>query len=87
MEATFSSEQARALDAADPLAHFRQRFAFPEPDLIYLDGNSLGRLPLASEALAHELVTRQWGERLIRSWNEGWFTLPARIGGKLAQLV
>ena len=87
MAATFSIEQARALDAADPLAHFRQRFAFPEPDLIYLDGNSLGRLPLASEALAHDLVTRQWGERLIRSWNEGWFTLPARIGGKLAQLI
>lgn len=63
------------------------RFANVEPDLIYLDGNSLGRLPQDATALAHDLVARQWGERLIRSWNEGWFTLPERIGGKLAQLL
>ena len=87
MSTHFSIEQARALDAADPLARFRQQFAIPEPELIYLDGNSLGRLPLASTALAHDLVERQWGERLIRSWNEGWFSLPERIGGKLAQLL
>jgi kynureninase len=87
MSTHFSIEQARALDAADPLAAFRQQFALAEPDLIYLDGNSLGRLPRESAALAHDLVERQWGERLIRSWNEGWFDLPERIGGKLARLL
>lgn len=82
-----SLEQAQALDAADPLRHFRQRFVFAEPELIYLDGNSLGRLPQASVNQARDLVERQWGERLIRSWNEGWFELPMRVGGKLAALL
>jgi len=80
-------EQARALDAADPLAHFREQFFIANPEMIYLDGNSLGRLPLRTEALMADLVRRQWGERLIQSWNEGWFTLPERIGGKLARLI
>jgi kynureninase len=87
MKTTFSLEQARALDAADPLRHFRQRFAFDDPELIYLDGNSLGRLPLTSVEMSRDLVARQWGARLIRSWNEGWFDLPARIGDKLAALL
>lgn len=87
MSTLFSLEQAQALDAADPLRHFRQRFVFAEPELIYLDGNSLGRLPQASVNLARELVERQWGERLIRSWNEGWFDLPLRVGAKLAALL
>jgi len=80
---------AAALDAADPLAGFRDAFvhAEDEPDLIYLDGNSLGRLPVASVALAAEVVEAQWGRRLIRSWNEGWFELPTRIGDRLAGLL
>lgn len=80
-------ERTHALDAADPLARFRPHFANAERELIYLDGNSLGRLPHDATALAYDIVTRQWGERLIRSWNEGWFTLPERVGGKLAQLL
>ena len=80
-------EEANARDAADPLAALRMRFAHPDPTLIYLDGNSLGRMPLAAAALVQESVERQWGERLIRSWNEGWFTLPERLGGKIAQLL
>lgn len=80
-------EAAQALDAADPLAHFRKQFAITDPALIYLDGNSLGRLPHTSSGLAQEIVTQQWGEQLIRSWNEHWITLPARIGGKLADLL
>ena len=78
---------AQALDAADPLAHFRQRFAIPDPDLIYLDGNSLGRLPQVSTELSRHVVAHTWGDRLIRSWNEGWFDLPERIGAKIAQLI
>ncbi len=80
---------AAGLDAADPLAGFRDAFvhAEDEPDLIYLDGNSIGRLPVASVALAAEVVEAQWGRRLIRSWNEGWFELPTRIGDRLAGLL
>jgi kynureninase len=75
------------LDAHDPLAHFRERFVISDPDLIYMDGNSLGRLPLTTITLAQHLIQQQWGERLIRNWNEGWFTAPERVGAKIAQLV
>lgn len=78
---------AAARDAADPLASFRDRFAFPDPDLVYLDGNSLGRLPHATVARATDVVTRAWGERLIRSWNEDWWEAPLRVGDALAPLL
>jgi len=78
---------ARQLDAADPLAPLRERFVNDDPDLIYLDGNSLGRLPAATAALADGLVRGQWGGRLIRGWNEGWFDAPERVGAKIARLV
>ncbi len=78
---------ASELDALDPLAHFRERFVVNEPDLIYMDGNSLGRLPRATVARAEDLITRQWGTRLIRSWNEGWFNAPERVGAKIARLL
>lgn len=79
-------DEARALDAADPLRDFRARFALPE-GVIYLDGNSLGPLPLATRDAMTALVDRQWGERLIRSWNEGWIEAPQRIGDKIARLI
>ncbi len=75
------------LDACDALAHFRARFVVNEPDLIYMDGNSLGRLPCATSVRAEEMITQQWGTRLIRSWNEGWFTTPERVGAKIARLL
>jgi kynureninase len=78
---------AAELDAADELAHFRAAFVNDEPDLIYLDGNSLGRLPLAAAARAGELVRQEWGGRLIRGWNEGWFEAPQRLGAKIAALI
>lgn len=78
---------AQQLDAQDELAPFRQRFVITDPELIYLDGNSLGRLPQATPAVLGELVETAWGERLIRGWNEGWIEAPARVGGKIAQLV
>lgn len=80
-------DYADELDRRDPLAHFRERFVIADPDLLYLDGNSLGRLPKATQALANDFIDQQWGERLIRGWNEGWFTLPERIGAKIAQLI
>ncbi len=80
-------DAARALDAGDPLRHFRERFSLPE-DTIYLDGNSLGALPTATPARIAEVVAREWGENLIRSWNDAdWITLPQRVGGKIARLI
>jgi kynureninase len=80
-------EEARALDAADPLAPFRDRFALP-PGVIYLDGNSLGPLPRATAARLREVVDVEWGRDLISSWNtHAWVDASARVGGKLARLV
>ena len=80
-------DAARALDAADPLRPFRERFSLPE-ETIYLDGNSLGALPTATPARIAEVVAREWGESLIRSWNDSdWITLPQRVGGKIAGLI
>jgi kynureninase len=78
---------AAALDAQDPLRAFRARFALPDPALIYLDGNSLGRLPVVTAPLLDEAVRARWGDRLVRSWNEGWFSLPERVGDKIARLL
>jgi len=79
-------EEARALDAADPFAAHRARFAIPD-GVVYLDGNSLGALPRATIDASRDTVERQWGERLIRSWGEGWMDAPARIGARIAPLI
>ncbi|MGW2396351.1 kynureninase [Kitasatospora sp. NPDC001664] len=80
-------EQCAALDAADPLAAFRSEFVLPE-GVVYLDGNSLGVLPARTSGRVRELVEVEWGERLIRSWNEaGWFEQPHRLGARVAPLV
>ena len=78
---------AAELDAKDPLRGFRDRFHI-EPGLIYLDGNSLGPLPLATVERVHETVEREWGVGLIRSWNDaGWITAAERIGDKIARII
>jgi kynureninase len=74
---------AAARDAADPLAAYADRFVVAEPDLRYLDGNSLGRLPKATVERLRAVVEHEWGTRLIRSWNESWVDLPARVGDAL----
>lgn len=78
---------AEVLDAADPLAHFRERFISTDPDLVYLDGNSLGRLPERAIKIVDDTVRRQWGDRLIRSWNEGWWELQLELGDRLAPIL
>jgi kynureninase len=80
-------ELARELDIQDELSHFRDAFVISEPDLIYLDGNSLGRLPKSSLHVLQQAIDNQWGERLIRSWNEGWMQLPQTLGAKIAKLI
>ncbi|MEM7780280.1 MAG: kynureninase [Pseudomonadota bacterium] len=79
--------RARELDAADPLAAYRDSFHVPE-GVIYLDGNSLGCLPKATPQAMSHAIEREWGEGLIRSWNEaGWFEMGARVGAKIAPLI
>jgi kynureninase len=78
---------ANHLDSIDELAAFRQRFAITDPDTIYLDGNSLGRLPLATVDQLKTVVEKQWGERLVRGWNESWMDAPRRAGDKIAVLL
>lgn len=80
-------DDALALDAADPLAPLREQFALPG-GVLYLDGNSLGVLPKATAARVADVVQREWGQDLIRSWNSaGWIDLAARVGDKIARLV
>jgi kynureninase len=76
-----------ALDAQDPLAPLREQFDLPD-GVTYLDGNSLGVLPKTAAARVAEVVTREWGQDLIRSWNTaGWIDMPQRIGNKIARLI
>jgi len=76
---------ARELDAQDPLARFRDRFVITEPDLIYLDGNSLGRLPKVTKALMADLLD-EWGDSLIRFWDKN-FNIQSDVGDKVAKLI
>jgi kynureninase len=80
-------QHARMLDKDDPLKHFRKRFVIHDPSLIYLDGNSLGRLPKLTVDHMDTAIREQWGDRLIRSWNEGWYQQSARLGKKIAQII
>jgi len=81
---SFTADRSYALqrDADDPLASFRERFVIDDPSLIYLDGNSLGRLPLATAERIAEVVRREWGTGLVRSWAR-WVGLPGRVGDLL----
>jgi kynureninase len=80
-------DDALALDAADPIDAFRERFTLPK-DVLYLDGNSLGALPAHTPERLRRMVEEEWGQGLIRSWNEaGWYDLPRGLGNRLAPLV
>lgn len=77
----------QALDAQDPLAPLRARFALPD-GVIYLDGNSLGARPVAALERAQTVIAQEWGNGLIRSWNSaGWADLSQRLGNRLAPLI
>ena len=74
-------------DAEDPLAPLRAEFHDAGDGLVYLDGNSLGRLPVATARALADAVSREWGERLIRGWSEGWLELPLTVGDRLGALA
>lgn len=78
---------ARQMDESDPLKHKRSEFYLPE-DSIYLDGNSLGPLPVKARERVQQVVVEQWGEDLIKSWNtHSWIDLPVTVGEKIAPLI
>ena len=95
MSVRIGRANAQALDAQDSLAPFRDRFVEPGgsgtgagggPPLIYLDGNSLGRLPRATQARLAHLVAEEWADGLVRSW-ETWMDLPTRVGDLIAETL
>lgn len=76
-----------ALDRADRLAIWRERFSLPR-GVIYLDGNSLGAQPLATAARVADVIAREWGQDLIGSWNTaGWIAAPQRVGDAIAPMI
>ncbi|GAB3389770.1 kynureninase [Massilia agri] len=87
MSTSITRADCVARDQQDPLRSLRERFDLPE-GVIYLDGNSLGARPKAALARAQDVVSREWGTDLIKSWNTaGWFELPKRLGDRLAPLI
>ncbi|NBW31849.1 MAG: kynureninase [bacterium] len=84
---TVETTSAAELDAKDPLASLRGRFSLPG-SVIYLDGNSLGALPVGLAERLDRVIRHEWGNRLIRSWNEAnWYELPLRVGDRIAPLL
>lgn len=80
-------EACAALDAADPLAAFRDEFVLP-PDVIYLVGNSLGALPRGAVSRVAHAVSEEWGKQLVGGWNSsGWYAQPLTTGDRLAPLI
>ncbi len=75
-----------ALDAADVLAPFRRRFVIPDPDVFYLDGNSLGRPPLAALERLARVAAQEWAGELIRGWDH-WLDEPLRVGNLLGTAI
>lgn len=86
MDARLTVAAAERRDAADPLATYRDRFVFADPELIYLDGNSLGRLPRATVERLQQVVVDEWGDRLISGWDQ-WLDLGLRIGDTIADRI
>lgn len=78
---------AIAQDAKDELRKFRAEFFKTDENLIYLDGNSLGKMPLSTIDVLKNTLEKEWGENLIRSWNKSWYTKNRAIGAKIAGLI
>ncbi len=81
-----SREEAVALDAADPLARWRDEFLIADPRVVYLDGNSLGMTPRRTIERVEALMRDEWAGGLIGSWDH-WIDLPQRVGDTLAGII
>lgn len=81
MAGPLTREAALELDAADPLAGFRDAFVIADEEQLYVDGNSLGRLPVATAERITGVVG-EWAHGLVGGW-EDWIELPARVGDQL----
>lgn len=79
-------ETARNMDASDPLGGYRDRFFIADPDLCYLDGNSLGRLPQATIDAVSHLVIDEWGTQLVAGW-ENWVDMAQRVGDRFGEVT
>jgi kynureninase len=82
-----TAADARDRDGDDPLGALCERFVAAGDEPVYLDGNSLGRLPAATAQRLAEAVQSGWGSRLIRGWDEGWLELPLTVGDRLGELA
>ena len=78
--------RADELDAADPLGRFRDEFVIADPALVYLDGNSLGRLPRRTAERLAGFVADGWGDELVRGWDH-WVDLPLEVGDRLGTTI
>lgn len=87
MSHQYTLSYAEDLDNQDALKQYRDQFVIKDRSMIYLDGNSLGRLPLKTVDYMNVAIQEQWGDRLIRSWNEGWYLQSIRLGKKIAQII
>lgn len=79
-------ETARNMDASDPLGGYRDRFFIADPDLCYLDGNSLGRLPHATIDAVSHMVIDEWGTQLVTGW-ENWVDMAQRVGDRFGEVT
>ena len=77
---------ATELDTSDPLGSYPDRFAI-DPEIVYLDGNSLGCLPWTTVERLHDAIALEWGARGVRAWDEGWLELPLEVGDQLGDAV
>lgn len=81
------SSFAHELDKNDRLKSFRNKFYIPDDNIVYLDGNSLGRLPIETKTLLQDVTEKQWGTELIESWNNHWYYKSSELGNKIAQII
>ncbi len=77
---------AEHLDANDPLAHFREQFVITDPNLCYLDGNSLGRLPIDTIERINDYLVNEWGTELVDGWSH-WIDEAQPAGDLLGRSV
>lgn len=78
---------AKRMDQEDPLKDFRDKFVINNPNEIYLNGNSLGPLPIKTKEKLEEVIAQEWGERKVKGWHEGWFELSEKVAEKIAKII